>query len=564
MKLNMTLMGVLLMLLSLFIQCSRAINHTPPTDELMGYRSISFHKEPDSSLMKVAVEIGFNDICYQVEGNTLAKLREIRATEDEKGYMELAGELGMSVSIWMREISNYDRSWGPVTMENETFWVKTAEKYDYYFKDLIPEAEYIIFTVVESQVNIADQPEILDRMVRLVNDKCREYGKQLVLRTFVHLPHELDSLEQKIAGLPDDIIIMSKYVESDWNLRGPDHRMIGKTGKKKQFVELDITGEYFRVTYVPNCFTRNLQRRFNYWRDHGVDGISVRVSREPRPGAWWEPLKFAHNVYAEPNEVNLWALGYMALGKVDPVASAWHDFTHRYFNDSVAERMIAILEPQGEILAEALNTGTQPFGCGRLLIPGEWTMNGQHCACGDTLAVSYTDEEDMVYRNPYYHKYSPHIWHPELASAYHRIRTGDPEVISQKEAAASSMLSLADSLLTAFRQLQGKMDENTYDYYLFKLEENRWHLAVMTEWQLAWLKASNMLYKGTENAEMQEEIDGHLDQLKELSKRLDERLRMQWYGKDIDLRRGEYLDIDGYIRMFRKYWAPVLSAGPSQ
>ncbi len=557
-QLLVLLLGALF--ISLLEGCNRNTeNKGEERDALMSYRSISFHKEPDSSLIKLAAEIGFNDICYQVEGNTLEKLQEIRRTEDSKGYMEIAHKRGMTISIWMREISNYDPDWGPVSMDNDIFWNRTAEKYDRIFTELVPEVDHIIFTVVESQVNIADSPAILERMVKLVNDKCREYGKQLVLRTFVHLPHELDSLERKVSTLPDDIIIMSKYVESDWNLLGPDHRMIGRTGEKKQFVELDITGEYFRVTYVPNCFTANLERRFEYWREQGVDGISVRVSRDPRPGAWWEPLQFAHNVYAEPNEVNLWALGYMALGKADPVEQAWIDFTHTYFNDSIADRVISILEPQGAILAEALNTGAQPFGCGRLLIPGEWTMNGQHCACADTIAVKYDDDDDMLYRNPFYHKYSPHVWHPELAEQYHRIRKGDPEVIRQKEQSTRQMLQLADSLLGEFGKLKGKMDDKTYRYYLFKLEENRWHLEVMKHWQLAWLKASNLLYFDSDKSIGRKEILHHLEELSRLSEQQDNRLTMQWYGKDVDIGKGEYLDIQGYTRMFRKYWAEVLS-----
>ncbi len=526
---------------------------------IMDYRSISFHLEPDSNLIKQAVEIGFNDICIQTEGDTKSRLQDLHQLEKEKGYMKMAKNLGMTVSLWMREISNYEKAWGAITLENETFWSKTAEKYDYYFTELVPEVDYIIFTVVESQVNIADNTEILNKMVELVNNKCKEYGKKLVLRTFVHLPHELDTLENRMSSFPEDIIIMSKYVESDWVLRGPHHRMIGKTGNRKQFIELDITGEYFRVTYMPNCFVNNLSERFKYWQENGADGLSVRVSREPREGAWWEPLIAGHNVYAEPNEVNLWALGYMALGKENAAEKAWKDFTVQYFGKEHADKIIGILKPQGEFLAEALNVETAPFGCGRLKMPGEWTINGEHCKCGDTVPIAYDDEEDMLYRNPFNHKYSPHVWHKELEPRYHQIRKGYRDVINKKESSANEMIALSDSLLDEFRSLKDKIDGKTYEYYLFRLEENNWHLKVMKEWQLAWLKASNILYFDDNDNKMKQKLKNHLDNLIKLNERTDEKLDIVWHGKDIRIQRGEYLDIPGYIGMFKKYWKSVIN-----
>ena len=533
-------------------------NQNPDSADSISYRSVSFHIEPDSQMIQRAAQLGFNDVCIQTEGNTRKRLQQIRELEKEKGYMAYAKSLGMTTSLWMREISNYDEALGPVSIKNDTFWSKTASKYDHYFIELVPEVDYVVFTVVESQFNIADNKAILNKMIALVNDKCKEYGKKLILRTFVHHPNELDTLEKQLSSLPEDVAIMSKYVESDWNLRGPHHRLIGKVGGRDQIIELDIVGEYFRVTYVPNCFTDNLASRFNYWKDQGIDGISVRVTREPRPGAWWEPLIFPHSIYAEPNEVNLWALGYLATGKKNAVDKAWEDFVKFYFGENHTNKIINILRPQGNILSAALNVGTSPFGCLRLKIPGEWTMNGKHCSCGDTIAVVYPDSIDFLYSNPFHHKLSPHVWHPELTQSYHMSRKGDPEIIALKEKEFSAVISLSDSLIREFKTLQNSLDEDVYQYYLFKLEENNWHLRVMRHWQLSWLKAANMLYFGLRDKTKQEEIEKHFDSLILLNEFSGDHLSMNWHGKQIDIYRGEYLNIPGYITMFTGYWKNVL------
>lgn len=223
------------------------------------------------------------------------------------------------------------------------------------------------------------------------------------------------------------------------------------------------------------------------------------------------------------------------------------------------EKLIEILKPQGEILAEALNVEFAPFDCLRLKIPSEWTMNGQHCKCGETIATAYPDEEDMLYRNPFYHKLSPQVWHKDLLPRYHEIRKGSESVIKTKEESMQKMIALSDSLLSKYKKLENKLDDKTYAYYLFKLEENNWHLKVMNEWMLAWLKASNILYFDNNDKQMKEEVANHLESLKELNLQTKKELNINWYGKQINIKRGEYLDIPGYIEMFQKYWGAVIN-----
>jgi hypothetical protein len=528
----------------------------------MDFRSIAFHVEGDSGMIKRAAELGFNNVTLHNEGSTLRGLHRIREMEEKKGYLSWARSLGMTTAVWMREISDFDGDPSELTLDNEDYWQSIRDKYDHYFKDLVPEVDYIFFTVVESQLSLADS-DLLVKMVETVNEKCREHGKTLILRTFVHEREEMDILSQKVQQLPDDVMLMIKNVEQDWRMRGPDHQLIGKIGDKKQIIEVDASNEYHRVTYLPNCYTDNYHKRFRYWQENGITGIEVRVSRSPRDGAWWEPLAFRHLIYGEPNEVVLWALGYLASGKSDSIDRPWKDFCQHYFGSGIAHEMEQILRPQGEISAEAFNVMEEPYGMARIHIPDEWTMNGEHCKCGDTIAVKYPDEDDMLYRNPFHMKHSVHRWHPLFKEQYHKIRRGHPDIVKAKSDSANYFIALSDSLLERFYKLENQMDVKTYNYYKFKLEENNWLLKVKTHWMLAWLKASQILYledfqintsPEEHKEELTREIFEHLDQLKALEQETNQSLEMNWYGKNIKVQRGEYLDIHGFIDMFSRYW----------
>lgn len=516
----------------------------------MAYRSVSFHVEPDSLLIKRAAALGFNDVCQQVEGNTLKGFQRLRHLEDQKGYFKLAKSLGMTISVWTREINDYNEGWGEISVNNQVLWDSLTARYDYYMTELLPEVDYWVLSVVETQFSIADA-DVLNKVVTVLNNACKKNNKKLIIRTFVHYPHELDNIKANLPQLPDDVIIQTKFVASDWNLRGPHNPVIGQVGEKAQFIELDICGEYWRNTYVPNCFTDKLEERYRYWLAQGCDGISVRVSRSPRPGAWWEPLRYRHVVVNEPNEVNLWVLGYLSTGR--SAKQAWQDFAKQYFGDA-ANEIIPILKAQGAILAEALHVATEPFGCTRLTIPAEWIMNGEHCKCGDLYAVAYPDSADMLYRNPFHAKYSPWVWDSSLAPQYQKIRRGHPDIIVAKSKAFKKQTQAADSAIAAFKNLQGLFDDKTFEYYLFKLEENRFHLQVMCHCELAWLKASQQLYD--EKADNRAAILKHLEALQALE---DQKintppLQINWYGHRYDIRRAEYLDIPGFLALFRNYW----------
>ena len=75
--------------------------------------------------------------------------------------------------------------------------------------------------------------------------------------------------------------------------------------------------------------------------------------------------------------------------------------------------------------------------------------------------------------------------------------------------------------------------------------------------EMAWLKASNALYfcqtEGEKEAKRQE-VEGHLTALGVLNRRSVESIQVTWQGIDYYFRRGEYINIPGFIDEFRRYW----------
>lgn len=510
----------------------------------MKYRSMGFHRgEPNIELIKLGAQLGFNDIQFQTESGTIGPILDLKKRADEKGYFSIAKELGMTISIWVHELEDYDESWGQVALDNEKLWKAISERYDYIFSELLPEMDYLVLTVVETQINMTDS-SLLEKLVMTIYEQCSKYGKKLIFRTFVWHPDEEESVVEALDNMPRDIMIMTKCVPQDWHIRSINDRLIGNVGSRTQFVELDIAGEYFRMDYVANCFTDLLSEQFKYWVEKGCEGLVVRVDR------WTYPAPRKNIVLGQAQEANLWVLGYLASGKSNNTDEIWNNYAQYTFGEQAAKVMIEVLQPTGKVIAEGLCVGHETFGDTRENIPGIHTMSGR-------IASAYSDEEDELYLNPFHSNWSVFRWDESYLEEYHQIRKGHTEIIRRKTDDYINILSIADKSIELMNTIKGALPEGAYDFFHFKLEENKFHLIVMCEMQLAWLKASNRIYyckTEDEKSNMMSEVKAHLAYLERLTERYNESIDSVWQGKHYHLKRGEYIDITGFLTEFKRYW----------
>ena len=128
----------------------------------------------------------------------------------------------MKVTVWVHELSDLPDEYspdylGPVTVDNQELWDVIDDRYEWILGQALPQVDGLVLTVVETQFN-ATEAEIMHKLVTLIDQKCRKYGKQLTVRTFVWKPDELEGVMTPIQTLPDDIVVMSKIVPQDWQI----------------------------------------------------------------------------------------------------------------------------------------------------------------------------------------------------------------------------------------------------------------------------------------------------------------------------------------------------------
>lgn len=512
----------------------------------MNYRSLSFHESwPDPRIIRRGAELGFNDVCLQTERGLLKRIRDVRARLERSGTFELIKSLGMTVSLWVHEFADYEEEWGEPSVDNEKLWTAIAVRYDHILTELFPWVDNLVLTVVETQKKATATP-ILKKLTETIKARCEAHGCRLILRSFVHHPDEFADVRAAIAALPDDLTIMTKSVPQDWHMRSIDDPLIGKVAPKPQFIEVDIAGEYFRMDHVANCFTDVLERQFRFWQECGCSGISVRVDRG------WKPWERLNTIFGRPQEANLWALAYLAGNKPGGVDAAWRDYCAHYFGEKAAAQIEAALRTSGNVVSEGLYVLDEPFG--------ESKYQHTHPLCRmpqEETAVAYDDNDDKLRRNPFHMAWSVFRWDEGHVAEYQRIRRGDPDIIRRKTAAYELARGQAAQSLAELDRARDVLDPDAYRYLRFLLEENAFQLEVYCAMQFAWLKLSCILYglaAGDEDRLRQEAL-AHLAAVEALQEHCrTETLVVEWQGEVLRMMRGQYVDVNAFLKEFRRYW----------
>jgi hypothetical protein len=515
----------------------------------MNYRSISSHRgSPDPRLVELAARLGFNDVCFQTEGDQGRMLRELRDRADRSGTFEHIRRLGMTVSLWTHEFEDLDPAWGPIALENEAVWEGLRNRYDHLLRTWCPEVDFLVLTVVESTVRCTD-PALLERLVLAVREACRANGKRLIMRSFVWTLEEFAGVREAIGRLPDDVKVMTKYVPQDWH-RGAIHDpLIGKVGAKEQIVELDIAGEYFRGDHLAHCFVEELHERFAFWKAQGVDGLSVRIDRG------WNTWRHHDQVLYQVQESNLWALGMWAAGTatdIETPLSAWAAERFGVAPESeTAGELASIARLCDPVVKEALTVCGEPFGDTRRVLPGQRSLlpPGEPPATLDAPAAA----PQLV--DPFATWLALWRWSPDLTPRCERLRRGDADLAAQKAADTARALALADEALTRLDGICAALDPGAFAFLRFKLEENRHHLVLMGEAAQAWLAALRI--RGSDAGErpaLLELVDTHLEAMHaEWETHRHEAALVLWQGGAWHLLRCIYLDVPQFCREMRRY-----------
>ncbi len=519
----------------------------------MHYRSLSFQRGfPDPLLIRRGAELGFNDVCFQTEGGLMPMLDDLRDRADRSGYFELLNELGMTCTVWAHEFADYDHSaWGECRPDNQRLWQGVEQRYDFILGELLPEIDNLVMTVVETDIT-ATRPEILVPLMSAIQRACKRHNTRLILRSFVHHPHEYEEVKEAIAAISDDIAIMTKAIPQDWHMRSVDDPLIGAVGDKPQYIEVDIAGEYFRMNHVANCFTETLADQFDRWCAAGCEGVAVRVDRA------WEPWReHQTTVLDQAQEANLWTLGYLASGRSRSLDQIWREFTRYQFGEPAAATMEEALRPTGQVVGEALYVECEPFGEQKYDYAHPFALLKR-----DRTAVAYPDEEDRVCRNPFHQAWSVFRWDESYIPRYQQIRRGHADVIVAKEESYQRARASALKSLEAIDRVEESLPEGAYTYFKWRLQENLWNLDFMCRMQLAWLNLANALFAEDVDAcseQRRRNARDYLAEAEQLARESKtESITAVWRGRVYHCRRAQYIQVDDMLARFKEYWAEFL------
>ena len=68
----------------------------------MPYRIVSFHRgRADKQLIRLAAELGFNGVQFQIEGSTVLGIKDFAERDRREGLVDFCHSLGMNVTVWV-------------------------------------------------------------------------------------------------------------------------------------------------------------------------------------------------------------------------------------------------------------------------------------------------------------------------------------------------------------------------------------------------------------------------------------------------------------------------------
>jgi hypothetical protein len=427
----------------------------------MPYRIVSFHRgRADKQLIRLASQLGFNGVQFQIEGSTVNGVKDFAERDRREGLIDFCHSLGMNVTVWVHEMSDLPPPWmpesiGQVSVENAALWHTLDDRYEWMLRDAIPNVDGLCLTVVETQVRATDTAVML-KLVDLLQRKCTKYNKSIMVRTFVWYPDEFANVMAAVDQLPKDMVIMSKCVPQDWNLRGTDAAEIGHVGGRPQIIEFDVAGEYYRRNFVANCMPALLKRQFDYAVKNGASGLCVRVDRDD------------DNVLEQPNEVNLWTLGMLADGASDNVDEIWKSWATNRFGAAAADGVIRALTPTGDVVAEMLSIGNFSFG--------------------DTRRFPYLGDEDV-----YGQLHQNWWWDDKYGDEHVKAETGDPAFTAEVQSAKTHAMQLADQSIDDLKQVKDQLSPDDYAILVTRLITNKVQLSFRAPMALAVLHYRRMI-----------------------------------------------------------------------
>lgn len=312
-----------------------------------------------SESIRAAADYGVNHI--QLSHDLIMNVEDILGDDEAiavrrktlNDAIELGHELGMKVFVWTHEWSGVDPDicYDP----QDAVWLGRAEAYRQLFT-LLPSLDGVVLmfgsapfppwltfcscewcsqNYPDLSVLTAPPPEErLEAVTQQVGEVVvNELGRELLVRTFVHEPAEIEWHSKGLAAVRGvDFTGMHKGPVQDWQPYNPHHPCTGNIGEHPSVMELDLAGEYYGLSELPFCAPGYYRYRMQYLWEHKGIGVVSRVQRG------------THHALGTPNEINLLTVRRLLQDMDMPLDDIWLEFLTAHYGVIPGTEAFAILK----------------------------------------------------------------------------------------------------------------------------------------------------------------------------------------------------------------------------
>ncbi len=416
------------------------------------YRAWQFHVlKPAyvSESMKLALRYDINTVVFshKMIGFTSDLYDGSDRAETLRALALEAHKANLKVWIWVRELNDVPAQFMDgrvVDMDRPGFWDWLRSRYERVLADF-PKFDGVMLTFHETPYKVFSPrvrstlpiPERFARMVNTIDDVCARRGKDLIVRTFLYEPEELEWFRAGIKQTKPRVMIQSKCEPHDWDPFYPHEPLIGAFPEHRQIIEFDGSSEFTGKNRIPYTSPEYFEHRWRYDLAHpGVCGYNVRVDHN------------GYDAIRTPNEINLYALYRMSQDSTITAAEIWKEWTHKRYGAEAAPFVEKALRPSFDVVNDSF------------FALKFWITN--HSALPDLkYAMGHISSRTLA------------KWHPdksEYKELEQRLLRPDPQLLEQILGEKDRAIAKAEECLLYLQQGKKYLKPDQYDDLYWRLD----------------------------------------------------------------------------------------------
>jgi len=331
------------------IGCCLALFSSLSAQEQLKIRAWELHDYNIPYIQKVIDLAPQFDITHVVFSHSIVwyseeLLIDARRGRDVDELAARAHKRGIKAWVWTHEINGVPEKFvkdGKVLIDEKGFWDWEKDKYRTLFTRF-KNIDGLVLTFHETTVKVYDDKDVISRLskparvTKLINsmyDVCKEFGKDLTVRTFAYEPEELEFIKEGLKGTDRAIHVQSKEVPHEWDPYYPNNPLIGQFPERKEIIEFHSAAEIGGYNMTPYPHPEYFKMRMDYGLAHRAGGYMSRID----VGGYYHAL-------GSPNELNLYTLFRLARDPSTSTETIWKDWSEKKYGKEAAPFAVSALK----------------------------------------------------------------------------------------------------------------------------------------------------------------------------------------------------------------------------